>query len=192
VYATAFAATYLRGASSIVFEERYFRYAGILFFLLLLIAIDQWGVRFAKGLACLLVIVLGLFGLKNSVTGAHAQMRYYDPTTGISQDISPAVLEYLRSEMTQNKFQRPIALISTPTAYISLPRFRILHPIGNWMGYKDGTKWAGRAEKIFVVLPETLEHSRAEAILRLLTGYEFDMWNQTKLDGMIIYTQCLM
>src|SRR5262249_53577295 len=159
------------------------RYAGILFLILLLIAIDQWRARFAKSLACLVVIALGFSGLRDSVTGTHSQMRYYDPTTGITQDISPAVLEYLRSEMTRYNFQRPIALISTPTAYISLPQFRILHPIGNWMGYKDGTKWAGRAEKIFVVLPETLENDRAEAILRLLTGYEFDLWKHTEIDG---------
>lgn len=195
LYAIAFAAMYLRGAD-ITFEERYFRYAGILFFLLLLITIDQSRVRFAKGLACLVVIVLGFYGLKNSVTGAYAQMRYYDPTTGISQDISPAVLEYLLSEVTRRNFQRPIALISTPTAFISLPRFRILHPFGGWLGYQDGTKWrrptewAGRAEKIFVVLPEFIVlEGRAETILRLLTSYEFDSWKHTKLDGMIIYTQ---
>ena len=139
LYAIAFAAMYLRGAD-ISFEERHFRYAGILFFLLLLTAIDQWRVRFAKGLACLVVIVLGFYGLKNSVTGAYAQMRYYDPTTGISQDISPAVLEYLRSEMTRHNFQRPIALVSSPTAFISLPRFRILHPFGGWPGYTR-SKW---------------------------------------------------
>ena len=52
------------------------------------------------------------------------------------------------------------------------------------------TKWAGRAEKIFVVLPEEmLLNGKAEAILRLFTNYEFDNWKHTKLDGMIIYTQ---
>ena len=148
LYAIAVAAMYLRGAD-ISFEERHFRYAGILFFLLLLTAIDQWRVRFAKGLACLVVIVLGLYGLKNYVTGAYAQMRagYYDPMTGISQDISPAVLEYLRSEITRHNFQRPIALVSSPTAFISLPRFRILHPFGGWLGYtwKDGCHKMGWA-----------------------------------------------
>src|SRR5262249_28285568 len=68
------AAMYLRGAP-ISFEDRHFRYAGILFFLLLLTAIDQWRVRFANGLAWLVVIVLGLYGLKTSVTDAYAQMR---------------------------------------------------------------------------------------------------------------------
>ena len=58
LYAIAVAAMYLRGAS-ISFEERHFRYAGILFFLLLLTAVDQWRVPLAKGLACVVVIVLG-------------------------------------------------------------------------------------------------------------------------------------
>ena len=75
-----------------------------------------------------MVIVLGLYGLRNYATFAYAQMRagYYDPMTGISQDISPAVLEYLRSEVTRHNFQRPIAVIPAPSAAISLPRFRII------------------------------------------------------------------
>src|SRR5262249_19221719 len=97
----AIAFRYLRGFS---LEDRHFRYAGILFFLLLLMAIDQWRVRFAKGLACLVVIVLGLYGLRNYATFAYAQMRagYYDPMSGISQDISPAILEHIRSEVTRH------------------------------------------------------------------------------------------
>jgi hypothetical protein len=136
--------------------------------------------------------VLGLYGLRNYATFAYGQMRAgnYDPTTGISQDISPVVLEYLRSEVARHNFQRPVALVSYPMAYISLPRFRILQPFGGWSGYKAGTNWAGRAEKIFVVLQEALVlNGRAETILRSLTSYDFDSWKHTKLDGMIIYTQ---
>src|SRR5262249_209336 len=43
LYAIAVAVMYLRGAS-ISFDERHFRYAGILSFLLLLTAVDQWHV----------------------------------------------------------------------------------------------------------------------------------------------------
>ena len=193
LYAIVIAALMYVSRDTIPFEERYFRYAGILFFLLLLTAIDQWRVRFAKGLACLMVIVLGLYGLKNYVTGAYAQMRagYYDPVTGISQEmVSPAILESLRSEITRYNFERPIVLIPSPVAGISLPRFRILHPFGAWAGYTERTKWVGRADKLFVVLPEnTLLNGKAEAILRAFTDYEFDNWKHTKFDGMIIYTQ---
>jgi hypothetical protein len=197
-YAIAIAAMNIRGAAEVPLEERYFRYAGILFFLLLLTAVDQWRAPLAKGLACLVVIVLGLYGLKRDATFAYVQMRAgnYDPMTKLSQDISPAVLEYLRSEVRRHNFQRPIALISSPTAFVSLPRFRILHPFGGWLRYKDGTiwrrptKWAGRAEKIFVVLPEEMAlNGKAENVLQLLTSYEFASWKHTMLDGMIIYTQ---
>jgi hypothetical protein len=104
--------------------------------------------------------------------------------------VSPAILEYLRSEISQHDFQRPIALTPSPAAAISLPRFRILHPFGGWAGYTYRTKWVGRAEKIFVVLPEEMRlNGQAEAILRLFTSYEFDYWKHTKQDGMIIYSQ---
>jgi hypothetical protein len=174
-------------------EERYFRYAGILFFLLLLTAIDQWNVRFVKGLASVVVIVFGLYGLKNYITDKYAQMRagYYDPVTGISQDmISPAVLEYLRSEATRHNFQRPIALLPSPTPYISLPQFRILYPFARYAGYTDQTKWVGRVERIYVVFPDfDLRNGQAEASLRSLTDYKFENWRHTKLDGTNIYAQ---
>jgi hypothetical protein len=186
IYAITVATTfrYLRGIS---FEDRHFRYAGILFFLLLLTAADQWRAPLAKGLACLVVIVLGLYGLRNYTTFAYAQMRtgYYDPTAGISQAISPAVLEYLRSEVRRHNFQRPIAVIATPSAAISLPTFRII--IIGWE--QQPSKWAGRAEKIFVVVPEELLKDETEVILRAFTDYEFDNWSQMKLGGMIIYSQ---
>jgi hypothetical protein len=188
LYAIAIAVMYLRGAS-ISFEDRHFRYAGILFFLLLLTVVDQWRARFAKGLACVAVVVLGLFGIKCSATDAYAQMRagHYDPMTGITQDfVSPAVLEYMRSEVIRQNFQRPIAVIPSPSAAISLPRFRILY-IGVPIAAQT---WAGRAEKIFVVVQgEMLLNGKAEALLRSFTGYEYDNWKQITLDGMIIYTQ---
>jgi hypothetical protein len=185
LYAIAVAAMYLWGAVISV-EDRHFRYAGILFFLLLLTAVDQWRVPLVKGLACVVVIVLGFYGLTRSVTGAYAQMRagYYDPMPGIAQDtVSPAILEYMRSEITRHSFQRPIALVPSPSAAISLPRFRILY-----IGVPQ--RWAGRAEKIFVVVPEEmLLNGKAEAILRSFIGYKFEEWSQMKLDGMVIYTQ---
>jgi hypothetical protein len=179
-------AMYLRGAY--IFQDRHFRYVGILFFLLLLTAIDQWRVPLAKNLVWVVVIVLGLYGLKQSFTGAYAQMRagYYDPMAGISQEISPAILEYMRSEIIQHNYRRPIAVVPSPSAGVSLPRFRIIAPFKEIRAHK----WAGRAEKIFVVVhEEMLLNGKAEAILRSFISYEFDDWRQMKLDGMIIYTQ---
>jgi hypothetical protein len=177
---------YLWGVIS--FEDRHFRYAGILFFVLLLTAVDQWRIPLAKGLVLAVVIVLGLYGLRNYATFAYAQMRagYYDPMSGISQEMSPAVLEYMRSEVTRHNFQRPIAAIPSPSAAISLPRFRII--LIGWD--RQPLKWAGRAEKIFVVVPEEmLLNNEAEAMLRSFTDYDFDSWSRMKLGGMIIYTQ---
>jgi hypothetical protein len=186
IYAITVVTTF-RNLRGISFEDRHFRYAGILFFLLLLTAADQWRAPLAKGLACLVVILLGLYGLRNYATFAYAQMRTsnYDPTSGISQAISPAVLEYLRYEVTRHNFQRPIAVIATPSAAISLPRFRII--IIGWD--QQPSKWAGRAEKIFVVVSGELQKDETEAILRSFTDYDFDNWSQMKLAGMIIYTQ---
>jgi len=187
IYAIA-AATTFRHLRGISFEDRHFRYAGILFFLLLLTAVDQWRAPLAKGLACLVVVVLGIYGLRNYATFASAQMRtgYYDSTSGISQAVSPAVFEYLRSEITRHNFQRPIAVIATPSAAISLPKFRII--VIGWQ--QQPSKWAGRAEKIFVVVPEeTLLKDETDAILRSFTNYEADNWSQMKLGGTIVYTQ---
>jgi hypothetical protein len=172
----------------ISFEERHFRYAGILFFLLLLTAVDQWRVPLAKGLVLAVVIVLGLYGLRNYATFAYAQMRagYYDPMSGISQEMSPAILEYMRSEVIRHNFERPIAAVLSPSAALSLPGFRII--LIGWD--RQPQKWAGRTEKIFVVLPEEmLSNNEAEAILQSFTDYDFDSWSRMKLGGMIIYTQ---
>jgi hypothetical protein len=177
---------YLWGVIS--FEDRHFRYAGMLFFLLLLTAVDQWRAPLAKGIVLAVVIVLGLYGLRNYATFAYAQMRagYYDPISGISQEMSPAILEYMRSEVTRHNFQRPIAAIPQPSAAISLPGFRII--LIGWD--RQPIKWAGRAEKIFVVVPEEmLLNNEVEAILRSFTDYDFDKWSRMKLSGMIIYTQ---
>jgi hypothetical protein len=135
------------------------------------------------------VIVLGLYGLKIFVTSASAQAHAgdYDPMTGLSLErVSPAILEYLRSEVARQRFQHPAALIPAPGAFISLPRFRILFPFGVWLGNIDGEKWSGRADKIFVVLPQELP---AELTLRAFKDYEFDKWRHIELDGMTIYTQ---
>jgi hypothetical protein len=190
LYTITLAAMYLWDAS-ISIEDRHFRYAGILFFLLLLTAIDQWRVRCVKGLAWMVVIALGPYGLKNSATGMYAQMRtaYYDPISGICQEIvSPHVLEYMRSEIARHDFQRPIAVVPSLSAAISLPRFRIIFIVPYRKIIKTRT-WAGRAQKIFVVLPEDLPNGMAETILRSFTDYEFHDWKPKNLDGMIIYTQ---
>src|SRR5262249_24659023 len=139
------------------------------------------------------VIVLGLYGLKDSATGAYAQMRtgYYDTITGISQDIvSPAILGYMRSEVTSHKFQHPIAVVPSTSAATSLfPRFRIIYIPGQYASLKEiaAETRAGRTDKIFVVVQEEMRlNGKAEAILRSFIGYEFNDWRQMMLDGVVI------
>jgi hypothetical protein len=194
LYAIAIAAMWLQRAQ-FSYDERHVRYAGILFFLLLLTAIDQWRAPIAKGLAWTMVILFGLYGLKHYATGAYAQMRagHYDPMTGITQDVvTPTILEYMRSERTLDNFGRAIAVVPSESNAISLPRFRIICIAGQYSSLETITaqRWAGRAEKIFVLVQEEmLLNGKAEAILRSFTDYNFDNWRQTDLDGMIIYTQ---
>ena len=193
LHTIAVAALYLRGAG-VSFDERHFRYAGILFFLLILTAIDQWRVPWAKALACIPIIVLGFYGLKQYVTDAYAQMQrgYYDRITGVSQDISPTILEYMRSEVQQHHFQHPVAVIPLPGVALSLPQFRIIILAAQFLSLEkiNALKFAGRAEKIFVLVPAEIRATgKAEAMLHSFTGYEFDSWRQIDLDSMIIYTQ---
>jgi hypothetical protein len=202
IYAIVVAIT-LRHLRAVSFEDRHFRYAGILFFLLLLTAVDEWRAPLARGLALAVVTVLGLYGLRNYATLAYTQMRagYYDPMSGISLSISPAVLEYIRSEVTLHHFQRPIAVLPWPSAALGLPAFRFIfigweqQPLkwagSAFIGWEQlRLKWAGRAEKIFVVVSEEmLLNKEAETVLRSFTDYNVDNWSQMKLGGMIIYTQ---
>jgi hypothetical protein len=196
VYVIALIAMYLRGAD-ISGEDRHFRYVGILFFLLLLTALDQWGVRATKGLVWAVVIVLGLYNLRNYTVSAYSQARggYYDPKSGISQEfVSPTVLEYMRSEVTRHNVQRPIAVVPWPSVAISLREFRIILVDFNWalpsVDTTSALKWHGRTEKIFVVVREKMrQNGEAEAILRSFTDYDLDSWSSLKFDRMIVYTQ---
>lgn len=189
LYALPLVVMFLRGAA-ISPEDRHYRYAGIIFFLLLLTAIDQNRAALVKRFASTLVVVLGLYGLKNFGADAYAQMRrsdYYDPTSGIYQEIvPPAALEYMRSEISRGHVRHPIAVIPSLSAAVSLPGFRILYIIP----YRDAKTWAGRADKVFVVVPEELvENGEAEVILRSFIGYEFSGWSEKSVGGMMIYTQ---
>jgi hypothetical protein len=193
IYAIAVATALrdLRGVD-ISFEDRHFRYAGILCFLLLLTAVDQWRQPWAKSVVWSVVIVLVLYSLRNYTASAYAQMRAgnSDAMVGISQDISPAVLEYMRSEVTRRNLQRPIAVIPSSVAAISIPKFRIILTWDQQLPAALKEKWAGRVDKIFVLVQEEmLLNGQAQAILRSFTNYDLDNWSRMKLDGMIIYTQ---
>jgi hypothetical protein len=190
LYTTALVSIYVRTTPlTFMIEERHLRYAGILFYLLLLVAFDQWRAPFSKAITILIVGVLAAYGLTSYANGARELLggRYYDPVSGTSQQfVSPIVLEYLRSEMSTHSWENAIAVLPTPEAAVALPRFRIIeahHGVA-------GRTWAGRAEMIFVVMNERLSSSEdSAALLKSFVDYEFGAWNQTQLDGMIVYSQ---
>lgn len=194
LYTAAFAAMYVRRAS-ISFDERHLRYAGILFFLLLLVALDQWRTLVAKGLVLMGVGAFAVYGLTSYAVGARELMRgrYYDPLSGTSQQIvSPVVLEHLRSEMTGHNWQRAIAVLPSLEAAIGLPRFRIIAIHLDFISREmiAGQKWAGRAEKIFVIVQERMvDNGKAEVLLKSFVDYEEGKWSQAQIDGMVVYSQ---
>jgi hypothetical protein len=195
IYTAVFVAMYGREAT-VSFDERHLRYAGILFLLLVLVAMDQWRASWAKIVPILIVGSFAVYGLISYANGARELMRarHYDPVSGISMRIvSPIVLEYLRSEMAVHKWQHAIAVVPSPEAAIGLPRFRIIDVHVDFASPEKiaaGQKWAGRAEKLFVIVQEKMQgNGKAEALLRTFVDYDVESWRQMQLDGMVIYSQ---
>jgi hypothetical protein len=192
---TATIAVFFIRQGSISFQDRYLRYAGILLLLLLLVAIDQLRSPLAKVFATLFIAAFSAYGLLSYTTKAWelTEGRYYDSLTGTSQQVvSPKVLEYLRSESVTHNWYRPIAVLPALDAVIGLPRFRIVY-IRLDVVSRDAIAsqtWAGRVDKIFVIVQEKmLRNSKVEALLQSFVDYEFARWEQTQLDGMVVYSQ---
>lgn len=196
-YIAAYIAMYIRSGGivgTIVFEERYFYFAGILFFLLLLVAMDQWRGFLARAAPILIVGTFAAYGL---TAYAHQIMRnrHYDRASGTAmQIVSPAVLEYLRSEMAAHNWQHAIAAVPQPEAANGLPHYRILFSF-DFQDYSSlaeiaRQRWAGRADKIFIILNEKmLGNGKAEAVLKDFVDYDYERWNQILMDGMVVYSQ---
>ncbi len=185
IYTTALMALYSLARTLYLFDERHLRYSGIIFFLLFLVAMDQWRVTVAKSCALLVVSAFAVYGLISYTQGTLEFMggRYYDALSGTSQRHAPrAVLEYLHSEVSKHKWRRPIAVLLSPSAAIALPDFRVL--------VADNLSKAGRTDKIFVVVRENmLSNGAAETLLRTFPDYEFGSWSETRIDGMVVYSQ---
>ncbi len=199
-YTATIAALYFRAGpatASLPFEARYSRYAGILFFLLLLVAIDQWRGLLARIIAMLIVGFFGAYGLSSYAKAAREIMRdrQYDQASGISMSsVSPVVLAYLRSELAEHRWHNAVAVVPAPWAAMGLPNFRII--LGFY--YMDNTsleqiarkRWSGRSEKIFVIVNEKMRaKGKAEAVLRTFVDYDFDKWSEIDMGGMIVYSQ---
>ena len=194
-YSAAFALMYVRSGTAVPYEERYFRYIGILFFLLLLVAMDQWRRPLAKAIPTLIVAAFAVYGLASYAAAASRSVRghRYDPASGTSMlAVSPVALAYLRSEMAAHNWQHAIAVVPEPEAANGLPRFRILFNFNLLVtaSLKDisGQRWAGRTDKIFIIMYERMiSDGKADAVLRAFVDYDFAKWNQKIMDGMVVY-----
>lgn len=74
-YIAALVAVHVRSPNTVSLEERYFRYAGILFFLLLLVAIDQWRGSLARVIPIVIVGMFAIYGLISYVNGVRELMQ---------------------------------------------------------------------------------------------------------------------
>jgi hypothetical protein len=181
-------------SNTVPFEERYFYFVGILFFLLLLVAMDQWRGLLARAIP---ILTVGMFAAYGLTASAHEMMRkhHYDRASGTAMlAVSPVVLEYLRSEMAAHNWEHAIAAIPQPEAANGLPHYRILFSF-DFQEYTslaeiERQRWAGRTDKIFVVLNQAmLGDGKAEAVLKDFVDYDIAKWDQVKMDGMVVFSQ---
>ena len=193
LYTVALIAMYVHGAQ-ISLEERHLRYAGILFFLLFLVTLDQWGTRMAKTISLLVVSAFAVYGLTTYASNASEllQGRYYGQLDfTIQQTVPSTALQYLRSELETHNWQRAIAVLPREAA-LSLPQFRIIPVDLNIIPPEKLSeyRWSGRAEKVFVVVPEqALADGQADVLLRNFVDYDESAWSKVQIDGMVIYSQ---
>jgi len=83
-------------------------------------------------------------------------------------------------------------VILSPEAAVGLPHFRVIaiHLDFTPREIIAGYKWAGRAEKIFMIVQDRMVgNGKAEAFLKSLVDYGFDKWGAVEIDGMIVYEQ---
>ena len=192
-YIMAYVAMYVH-TNTITFEDRYFYFAGSLSFLLLLVAMDQWRNYLARIIP---IMIVGTFSVYGLTAYAHEMIRnrHYDRASGTTmQIVSPVVLEYLRSEMAAHNWPHAIAAVPHPEAAVGLPHYRILFSFdfddNAPLGEIARQRWAGRADKIFIILDERmLGDGKAQAVLRDFVDYDFAKWDQVKMDGMVVFSQ---
>ncbi|SHG99412.1 hypothetical protein [Bradyrhizobium erythrophlei] len=192
-YTIAFILMY-SGGSSISLEERHLRYAGILFFLMILVALDLRREFLAKGLTLMIFCGSVIYSLASYVVDARelTKGRYYEQLSfNLLQMVPSSVLEYLRSQATENNWRRPVVVIS-PQVALDLPSFRIIEADLDFIPIETihDFKWAGHAEKIIMVVPDQMAaNGKAEALLKRFVDYDQSKWSQMRVDGMVIYSQ---
>ena len=190
IYTAIFIAMYLKG-SAISFDERHLRYAGILFFLLFLLATATQPSRWRLA-ASLVVSFFALYGLASYVQGAREVLgnNTFDPVSATTQPIvSPAALRYVREEKSPG---RPIAVVPSPEAGLALPGYRIIVVPVDYRSVEQiaELKWAGRTSGIFILVQERmLANGKAEKLLAAFVDYNPAQWRQKNVDGTVVFHQ---
>jgi hypothetical protein len=185
-YAAILMTLYLRG-SEISYEERHLRFAGVLVFLLFLIAAaTRKGVTRYAG-----PIVAGLFGLYGAASYATGvprilRERISDPTSGLTvRATSPAALAYIRErERVGGSQERPVAVVPVQVA-ANLRGFRIIpfHVV-------ETTRWNGRVQKIYVVpRSDALSSDRANNLLSAFSAYDRRSWQEIRFGTFMVFSQ---
>jgi len=193
-YIAAYVVMYVRNGTIVSFEERYFYFAGIPFFLLLLVTMDQWHGSYARAIP---ILIVGMFAAYGLIAYAHdvLRSRHYDQASGTAMRVvPPGVLAYLRSEMAVHNWPNAIAVVPLPEAAVGLPRFRILF---DWQLLESSSlediarqRWSGRTDKIFLIMNENmLDDGKAETVLKVFVDYDFARWSKITMDGAVIYSQ---
>jgi hypothetical protein len=191
IYTGSMILMFVSGAH-IDFEGRHLRYAGTMFFLLFLIALDQQEALRATYIKVLIIGFFGGFGLLSYAFNARellTQGAYYDPLDfSLTHRMSPGVLEYLHSEQSEHQWRRPVALIPQEAA-LELPQFRLIGVDSRyWAGeWAQKCRWRGRSEKLFVIMHEQEAPDRSAALLRCFQDYDQSQWSRLQIDGLTIY-----
>ena len=185
-YTALIAGLYLAG-SDVSFEERHLRFAGILVFLLFLLAASTRTslARYSGPL------VAGLFGLYGAVSYAKGVPRIlrehvYDRSTGLTVRItSPAALDYLRErQLAEATDSSPVVVVPIQLA-VNLPGVRVIpyHLL-------ETTRWNGRVDKIYVIPREdTLTSARRDSLLSAFVSYDRRSWRELRFGKFVVFSQ---
>lgn len=185
----AMAVLYTKG-SSISFEERHLRYAGILVLLSALMAADLGGARWRK-IAVAAVGFFGLYGIFSFATGAWqaAKTANVDAVSGLQQTaITPSLLRYLADQRSTPS--RPTVFVPSAEVGLALPGCRIdaIQLDFTPLAVLEKQERKGRVPELYAVLQKRMEsNGKADAVLNSFRDYQREEWKRTVVDDAVIY-----
>jgi hypothetical protein len=184
---TGIVATFYLIGSEIDYDERHLRFAGVLVFLLLLVAAAT-RTSVARHLGLVAASFFGLYGLASYATGVPRILHegIGDPMSGVTVRVtSPAAVAYLREQQRSRATQAmPVAVVPVQVA-TNLRGFRILpfHAV-------ETTRWSGRVDEIYVVpRNDALSSARVDSLLKAFAGYDRGSWRERRFGAFMVFSQ---